>query len=180
MIKIASKILLASILSTTTLYAQDVKFEMGLGVPYGILGGNASIETSESTELFAGMGLALGAVDTGMKTEVATGLGYSAGGRFYINESIRLTAGYGIVGGIVTGKRSGFGTISDVELETLPGAFAGIGYKSGSKSQGFSIDIMYLDSSKLEEKAKELGAKGYRLETNEDISNIKLALGYRF
>jgi len=175
MIKIASKFLLIGLLSTTTtVFAEDIKFEMGLGVPYGMFGGNASVSLFDNTEVFAGLGVALGAVDTGYKKEIATGLGYSAGGRFYVNDNIRLTAGYGVIGGVVTG------TASNLNLEEVVDAFAGIGYKSGSKNQGFSFDVLYLSSSNIEDKAEELGAKGYKVSGKEDISNIKIALGYRF
>lgn len=181
--KIWKALLLSGLIAgSVPAFSADLKFALGLGAPYGILGGNLNVGVAEKAEVFAGLGMALAAVDNGSTTDIVTGSGpsYAVGGRYYLTGNVRLTAGYGIVGGIVTGTSSSvFGT-SNLEMEEVAGAFAGIGFKLGGKNNsGIGIDLLYIDTSKMEDKANELELQGFNIEKQSD-SNIKLAIGYRF
>ncbi len=139
----------------------EVNFEIGAGVNYGggIIGGTVSREVTPNLELFAAVG-------------AFVDVGYTVGGRYYVDENIRLTLNYG--------------TNSYLEVTELDGTndyenFAGVNFGIGwinSKQGGFNIDLMYISTDNLDDRVDELEKQGYQVD--EDSGKVKLSLGYRF
>jgi hypothetical protein len=174
--KLISYLLLTGLISSTIpAFSNNMNFEVGVGIPYGVLGGNANFDIGNSVELFAGLGMAVDSADIGNETEYATDLAYSLGARYYIASHIRLTAAYGTIGSILTQSNE---FSEDIDLEAVKGRSIGIGYYS-SKDKGFVADIMYIDTKNFDQRTEELESKGLYLKDKKD-GEVMLSLGYRF
>ncbi|CAC9536059.1 hypothetical protein [uncultured Gammaproteobacteria bacterium] len=143
--------------------SSEVEFEAGIGVNYALLGVTANKSINSKIELFAGLGL-----------------GYVVGGRYYFNDSVRFTANYGtnsIIQKILFGVDYNY---TYTVTEYFEGTNLGIGYIS-SKKNGWSIDLMYSDISKANDRTKELTNEGYTFfDNNNSFEKITLSLGYRW
>lgn len=165
----------AALTASTPALSNSFNIEAGLGIPYGILGANANYAVGDNIEVFGGLGIALGSTETNGDVKFHTGTGYALGGRYYVTEHIRLVAAYGTIGGTIVRQNT---SSSDAVFETVAGAVAGLGYYT-SKERGFSIDVLYVDTTALDDKADELKNDGFFIE-DADTRNIKLSFGYRF
>ena len=160
-------LIMAGLLFASTAFASDIKFsdikfEVGMGVNYGgVVGLTANMEVAPKTEAFAGLGF-FGAI------------GYVIGGRYYINDNVRLVANYG-TNGYVVRQLVTFGI---TETETCEGINIGAEYVWKS---GWSAGLMYIVTSDMDDKIEELKAQGYIIEKPflSDMK-IKLTFGYRF
>lgn len=147
------------------------KISIGLGVPYGILGGNLEIEKSRL------------AISGGLGYDLA-GLGWAIGARAYLNEpakTFRLRAGcfYGIV--VLVEKKYisygyGYGYDSSTTYEDYPGFAPTLGFEwRFGEDTSFEFDLVYLiyDEDGIK---KELKEEGYSV-TEDFGSPIKISLG---
>lgn len=135
----------------------DIALEAGLGVNYGGgLGVVADVAITPELDAFAGLGYAFKA-------------GYVVGAKYYINDSVRLIANYG--------TNSTIEYLLSDKYEVFEGLNFGVGY-IGSKREGWTVDLMYIDISNLEKRAKELEAKGGSIDDGN--GRTKLSFGYRW
>ena len=148
------KLIMAIFILSTAAYGEStISSEVGVGVNYGgIVGFTTNYEIDPNTELFGGFGAGIGSV------------GFVLGSKYYINDSVRLIVNYG--------------TNSWVELtpgnwENYQGINFGVGYV-GSKRDGWSIDLMYVDRTDADEAIASGNYVCY------GCSNIKISFGYRF
>ncbi|CAB5497410.1 hypothetical protein [Bathymodiolus thermophilus thioautotrophic gill symbiont] len=140
--------------------AEKITIEAGIGVNYGgLIGVTASKPINAKIELFAGLGI------SGNKT------GYTVGGRYYIDDSIRLIANYGTNALIETEK-----FYRETDYEIFEGLNFGVGYLVNNR---WSIDLMYIDASKADDRIEELKREGYVL-SGQSSEKVKLSLGYRW
>jgi hypothetical protein len=152
-------LMVASLLFASSTFASDVKFDVGMGLNYGgLVGATANMEVAPKIEVFGG----LGTIGT---------MGYVVGARYYMNDNIRAIANYGTSGGIKTT------TGSVEEIETFEGINIGVEY---AWKNGWSAGLMYIATSGLDDRVKELKAQGYALSDGDSAGDIKLTFGYRF
>lgn len=132
---------------------QGLKGGLGLGIPYGLLGGNLEYSMNDYTALSGGVGIAPG------------GLAWSVGARLYTPAMgrfrPRLSAYHGVVA--VLEKYSFY---SDTEYENLTGEAFGIGGEWEMSNGDFlAVDILGV-SVDIPDNVIERG------------SDIKLSIGY--
>ena len=140
-------------LSTAAYGENKISSEVGVGVNYGgIVGFTTNYEVNPKTELFGGLGAGIVSV------------GFVLGGKYYINDSVRLIANYGTNAWI---------ELSPGEWENFQGINFGVGYV-GSKRDGWSIDLMYIDKSDAD---AAMAGNNYLCLS---CGNIKASFGYRF
>ena len=141
------------ILFTAAYGGNAYSYEVGVGVNYGgIVGVTTNHEINPNTELFGGIGVGIGSA------------GFVLGGKYYINDSVRLIANYGT---------NAFVEVSPGEWESYKGINLGVGYV-GSKRDGWSVDLMYIERSD----ADDVIAGGNYICYS--CGNIKVSFGYRF
>ncbi len=155
-------------------FSNNVKFELGYGLPNGHFGGNANFDVGNNVELFAGLGAAIGKANINNTDKYAAAPAFSLGARYYVAPHIRLMAGYGTIGGLLT-KDSSYAT--NLDMETLKGRYLGAGYFV-SRNKGLVADIMYVDTSKFDEKITEIEERAFVQDSDNDT--IKFSVGYRF
>ncbi|CAC9959214.1 hypothetical protein [uncultured Gammaproteobacteria bacterium] len=147
-------LVLAGMLSMP-IYAEKIPIETGIGVNYGgNIGANISKPINSEIELFAGAGI------------IGSKVGYTAGGRYYINDSIRLIANYG--------TNASVGEIDGTTV--FKGLNFGVDHLSAS---GWTVGLMYSDTSKAEDRVEELEREGYTF-IKPSSGKIKISLGYRW
>jgi hypothetical protein len=151
--KLMKKLILGLLVCASLLQAKNLQYEIGLGVPYAVIGGNINYEVTNDFDAFVGLGA------------TQAGGGYSIGTRYYATNNIRLTGVYGTNTVVKTIEYVGFGIILS-EYDSYEGLSFGIGYYS-SKDSGFGIDLMYIATSNTPEGV-------------EDDTGVTLSLGYRF
>ena len=137
--------------STTTLGAPSVSFGPGLGIPYGIIGGNLEVDFFDYFGICAGVGLS------------PEGLGSAIGGRIYLagpDSRVRPRLGYyrGTVGAV---------EYAWDEYEDVKGNAAGLGLLIRINDKiGIDGEIIYIESWEY---------------TKEDPdSRYKISVGVRF
>jgi hypothetical protein len=148
------KLMMAIFMLSTTAYGEN-KFssEIGVGVNYGgLIGYATNYEVNPNTELFFGFGPGPGV------------LGFVLGGKYYINDSVRLIANYGT---------NSFAETSPGNWDSFQGVNFGVGYV-GSKRDGWSIDLMHIDKSDAE---AAMAGNNYSCL---GCGSIKVSFGYRF
>lgn len=161
---------------SSSVYAQNagsVDIGAGLGIPYGIFGGNVEIFVIDNLSLHASLG-----------TTFLAGAGYGAGVQYYFGEedswspNISLHYGtYGVIGDIDDKRTS----ISDLEDEKFEGLVIGAGVRKMWGKHGLSIGGHYILDSDLEDKQNELEDVGYEFEDGGlGASKFKISLGYAF
>ena len=145
------------IFSTSTMAKQS--FEAGFGTNYGGLGGGVVVQDlSSNVEMFAGIGVGLESV------------AYVIGTKFWLDDTIRLSANYGTNCTYETWSSS-----AGYDWKDFEGFNFGIGYAFGGKDDtGWAFDLMFLDISDCN-----AGTDDYYSSVNDD-SAIRLAAGYRF
>jgi len=168
--------LLSGLLALTApAFSNNVNFELGLGAPYGGIGGNANFDVGNNIELFAGLGFISGSDIYDDEFHVASDLGYSAGARYYVTPNVRLMAGYGAVGGILNKQGE---SSHDLDMEAVKGGFFGAGYIS-NKNKGFTADLVFIDNSEFSDEVSDIQNNGRYIEDKDD-NEVKIAIGYRF
>jgi len=137
----------------------------GFGIPYGVLGVNLELYTSQNIAITAGVG-----------STIIAGPGYVAGARYYPgsgeeNSRFRITAIYGTNTIVEKG-----GSIFGSEYESYSGLSFGIGWLWGS---GWEMDIFLVVSPSVSDIEDDLKKEGY--ETAQQGSGIpfKFSFGYR-
>ena len=147
------------ILLTPPIMATELSVGVGAGSNYGgIVGIVSNIDVTSDMEAFAGIGY-------------AGEIGYVFGGRYYISDSVRLIANYG-TNSIIDKNNSKYG---NYDIEAYEGFNVGVGYV-GSKREGWTVDLMYLDTSKAVKELKK--TRNSKIASNN--GNVKLSFGYRF
>lgn len=168
--------LLSGLLALTApAFSNNVNFELGIGAPYGGIGGNANFDVGNNVELFAGLGFISGSDIYNDEFHVASDLGYSVGARYYASPNIRLMAGYGAVGGVLTKQ---YESSDDLDMEAVKGGFVGAGYIS-NKHKGFTADLIFIDNGRFSDKVNDIRNNGEYVEDKDD-NEVKVAIGYRF
>ena len=134
-------------------------FGVGLGIPYGVLGGNIDINVAPNLNLSAGIG-----------TTVLAGIGYSCGFKYFfmpIERTFRprVSAYYGVNTMIeyIGGSK---------DNESFSGVNLGVGAQwmwGKTKSKGLDFDIIYIATTGLD--AEEKGV--------EEPDKVKISFGYR-
>jgi len=165
-----SVIFIIFVFLTNFLLAQDEKSEntwgVGLGIPYGVLGGNIDINIAPNFNLSAGIG-----------TSIVAGLGYNVGLKYFFSSvensfRPRISAYYGVNSAVL--KK--FPNKED-EGEAYTGASIGLGAQwmwGESKTSGLDFDIIYLASTGLD--IDKLKDEGFDVD---EPSKIKISIGYR-
>jgi hypothetical protein len=146
-------VFIVGVLISSNVLAMDIPIGVGVGIPYGLVGVNASYELLNNTDLMIAV----------------SGFGVGFGARFYpleLYEKARITAYFG---------PSHFSRLTNTagDLDTLRGISFGVGY--GDVSNGWNADMIYsfasgLSSSKLEDAG---------LDVN-NYFGAKWALGYHW
>lgn len=161
---------------SSSVYAQNagsVDIGAGLGIPYGVFGGNVEIFVIDNLSLHASLG-----------TTFIAGAGYGAGVQYYFGEegswspNISLHYGtYGVIGDIDDNRSS----ISDIEDEKFEGLVIGGGVRKMWGQHGLSIGGHFILDSDLEDKKDELEDDGYEFEDGGfGASKFKISVGYAF
>jgi hypothetical protein len=156
---------ISSLLFTSLIFASDTTFDVGLGINYGgVAGTTANMKISNDIEIFGGLGY-------------AGNTGYVAGGRYYINDSVRFIGNYGTNGIIV--KTIITSNTSTSKYETFEGINIGAEYLWG-KNNSWSAGLMYIVTSNIEDRTKELQTQGYQVTSGDKVGDIRLSVGCRF
>ena len=173
-----SVIFVISVFLTSFLFAQEQESEemnlsenswgIGLGIPYGVLGGNIDINVAPNFNLSAGIG-----------TSIVAGLGYNIGLKYFfssIKQSFRprVSAYYGINSAVLKKYPGG---IKEDEGEAFTGVSLGVGAQwmwGESKTSGLDFDIIYLASTGLD--IDKLKDEGFDVD---EPGKIKISIGYR-
>ena len=155
-------------------FSNNAKFELGYGLPTGHFGGNANFDVGNNVELFAGLGVAVGKANINNTDKYAMAPAFALGARYYVAPHIRLMVGYGTIGGLLTKDNS---SATNLDMETIKGRYLGAGYIA-SRNKGFTADIMYVDTSKFDEKITEIEERAFVQDSDNDT--IKFSVGYRF
>jgi len=137
---------------------------VGLGIQYGILGINGEYEIQGLFGFTAGIG-----------SSIISGLAYNLGAKLYLLNATytwrpRLSIYYGVNGAVTYGSNN----------ETCTGVSIGAGFKvmlGDAKTHGFDFDIIYLASSTVYDRIKELEKDGW---TFNSPGEIKISFGYRY
>ena len=173
--KIITPLLLIAVTALSSpAFSNNVKFELGYGLPTGHFGGNANFDVGNNVELFAGLGAAIGKANINNADKYAAAPAFSLGARYYVAPHIRLLVGYGTIGGMLT-KDASWAT--NLDIETIKGRYLGVGYMT-SRNKGLVADIMYVDTSKFDEKITEIEERAFVQDSDNDT--IKFSVGYRF
>jgi len=144
--------------------AEKITIETGVGVNYGgLVGATISKPINSKTELFAGVGVSSGKI------------GYIIGGRYYINNSIRLIANYG-TNALIEKTNKTFGGRYSTDYEISEGLNFGAGYLVNNR---WSIDLMYSDISNANNRIEDLEGEYHAL-SEQSPRRVKLSLGYRW
>jgi hypothetical protein len=161
---------------SSSVYAQNagsVDIGVGLGIPYGVLGGNVEVFVIDNLSLHASLG-----------TTVIAGAGYGAGVQYYFGKegswspNISLHYGtYGVIGASDDDKSSK----NDIEDEQFEGLVIGGGVRKMWGQHGLSIGGHYALDSDLEDRQDELEDEGYEFEDSGfGASKFKISVGYAF
>ena len=133
---------------------------VGLGFPYGFLGGNIDINIAPNFNLSAGLG-----------STIFAGMGYSFGCKYFLASVVRSfrprVSAYYCVNTIVN-----YGS-SLKDNESFTGLNLGLGFQlmwGRNKSNGFDFDIYYIATTSLEPEEVGVEAPG----------KVKVSLGYRY
>ncbi|MBN2709507.1 MAG: hypothetical protein JXR46_10730 [Calditrichaceae bacterium] len=139
-------------------------FGFGLGIPYGVLGGNVDINMAPQLNVSIGIG-----------SSIVAGIAYNAGLKYFLNTiehsfRPRLSAYYGI---------NAISSIADHE-ETYTGFSLGFGAQwmwGNTKSNGLDFDVIYIVSTgyDIDELRTEYGSR-YMIE---EYGSVKFSIGYR-
>ncbi len=140
------------------------KISIGMGVPYGILGGNFETEKNHF------------AISVGLGYDLA-GLGWAVGSRVYLNEPtktfrLRASCFYGIVA-LAEKKKD---TSNKSTYEDYPGFTPSLGFEwKFGKNAIFEFDLLYaiFDEDGIK---KEIEKEGYTM-TEDFGSPIRISLG---
>ncbi|VAW87952.1 hypothetical protein MNBD_GAMMA18-1374 [hydrothermal vent metagenome] len=121
-------LVLFGISTISSAHAQgELRAGLGIGIPYGILGGNLEYRANEVIALTGGVGIN------------PAGLGWSVGARIYMpgmgNFKPRLTALHGVVAILETRYWGG-----DSDYESLTGEAFGIGF-GWTMSSGYTLEF---------------------------------------
>jgi len=158
--KLILSILALGVILTVT--HAETKYEVGAGVNSAVLGVTANWEVSKKTEVFAGIGL--GAV---------------VGGRYNIDDKVRMNISYGTQGyGFIEKQYTSFSNESTIDIEHLHGANIGLDYDFGDKD-GWQAGLAYMLTSNIDdvkEKYKKMGAE----EVIGSSKGVRLTLAYRY
>ena len=155
-------------------FSNNLNFEVGYGLPTGHFGGNANFDIGNNIELFAGLGLAVGKANINDTDKYAAEPAFALGARYYVTPHIRLMAGYGTIGGILTKENS---AATNLDMETVKGRYIGAGYYV-SRNKGFVADIMYVDTSDFDDEIINIEKRAFVHDSDNDT--IKFSVGYRF
>lgn len=135
---------------------------LGLGIPYGVLGGNFEVNTGDYLSLTCGVGYSPG------------GAAYSVGGRLYTavrDKKFRpcVSMHYGVVAvlekKIYSYSYYGYSSTSSTEYENVNGSAFGVGFKYNKVSTSWDFDILYLNYN----------MPAY---TQQQTGNVKISVGY--
>ncbi|GAA6144976.1 hypothetical protein [Thalassolituus maritimus] len=142
---------------------------LGLGVPYGFLGGNLAFKLNESVDLSLGLG---GGIDTA----------FSFGGRMYPKETskLRFSLLYGTNAYLEKGECSGSSYYSECELtyEGFNGLNLGVGAGPRAGERGWNIDLLLILTSDAFDEADRLEEEGEDVES--DGGRVLFSFGYQW
>ena len=143
-------------------------FGLGLGIPYGVLGGNVDVNIAPNLNLSIGLG-----------TTILAGVGYNVGIKYFfapIDRTFRpkVSAYYGINSAVL---KEYYGIDKEDEGEAYAGFSIGGGAQwmwGETKSQGLDLDIIYIATTGYD--ADELREEGFDVE---ELGRAKISIGYR-
>lgn len=132
---------------------------IGIGANYGgLFGVTINNKINDKFEFFTGLG-------------GITSLGYVVGGRFYINDNMRLIANYG--------TNSTLQIIKENILKTKFEDFEGVNFGFDIvANNGFNMGLMFIDTSNLDNRVNELKKQGLNISST--TGKIKFSIGYNF
>lgn len=139
----------------TNVFANDISFGAGFGIPYGLYGINMNYKINDTFDFTAAAGYGLG-----------TGL------RYHPIDSIkrfRITAFYGTNATLTNSATD--------EKDKFSGLNFGIGY--GSLSDGWDIDLIYIASSDADDEVNKLESQGI-IVSDYNENTLKISFGYHW
>jgi hypothetical protein len=177
---IAVSLLTTSMAITAPLFANP-KVELSVTLPQNSVAATANFDVGNNVELFAGLGgIVYSEKMANGDREYAADSTYSLGAKYYVGQHIRLTAGYGVIGNIISKESY---SSDDIDMNVVNGKYLGIGYFS-TRNRGIVADLNIVDVSAIDDRSSELcniddnDCSEYIAEKNDNL--ITFSIGYRF
>ena len=147
----------------------EVSAGLGLGIPYGFLGGNVAVNLGDKVDLSAGLGAGL---DTA----------YSFGVRFFPKETskLRVSVLYGTNAYLEESTCDGdyYEYSCELDYEGYQGLNIGIGAGPRAGERGWNFDALFILTTGLDDEVDRLEEQGYDVEA--DRKGIQIAVGYQW
>ncbi len=179
--KLITTLLLSTSMFVIAPLSANPKVELTMTLPHNAVAATANFDVGNNVELFAGLGGTIYSEKMANgDREYAADSTYSLGAKYYVGQHIRLTAGYGVIGNIIS-KESYYS--DDIDMNVVNGKYIGIGYFS-TRNRGIVADLNLVDVNAIDDRSSELcniddnDCSEYIAEENDNL--ITLSIGYRF
>lgn len=166
-----STIIICLLSPNINIYAASFDFGVGAGLPYGVLGANIEYYPSNNLSISAGLG-----------ATAEAGVAYDISLQYYLgteeNWNPRISVHYGTNASMKIIKIctifNSYNT--NEEYDSFEGISVGAGIKKLWGNHGLVLDILYIASSKFDDRVNELEAQGNIVD--EEGGDIKYGIGY--